>query len=282
MRQPNPKRILALTTATSSLAPATSQGFSSDLFISFSPPTMSSTGVSPTQGQESIATPSVTTAPVLSTHRSRPVLFSRYSGPLIYNMAETDEERIKREEDERKKKDEEDKKSNFKKVQEAREAAETRAAEAERKLKEREDADKKAADAKLLEDKKYEELAVQREKEATDAKAEAEAAKAEANAAKAKLKEVEDQQETEFNALLETIPEDKRPPLDATDSVAKRLSQVRYVLTLLGKEPKPPVGHTPPKGDPSGDKASRIKELKAKPYLSSDESFEMLELQGGN
>lgn len=242
---------------------------------------MSSTGVSPTQGHESIATPSVNTAPALYTHSSRPVLFSQYKGPRIYNMAETDEERQKREEAERKAKEDEEKRSNFQKVKEAREKAEAERDALLKEKAEREAADKKALEDKLAAENKFEELAASREKEANDAKAEAAAARAEADQAKAKLKEIEEKQEEELKTLLASIPEDKRPPLDATDHVSKRLSQVRYVLTLLGKEPKPAVGTTPSRGDPSGDKAARLKELKAKPHLTTDESFEMLELQGG-
>lgn len=241
---------------------------------------MSSTGVSPAQGQEPLASPSVTKASDHSLHRSRPVLFSQFRGPFVYNMAETEEERLKREEAERKAKEDEEKKSNFQKVKEAREAAEARATEAERKLKERVDADKKAAEEKLAAEKRFEELAQQREAEAAQARAEAAAEKAKREAAEAKVKEIEDQQEAELAELLKTIPEDKRPPLDASDPVAKRLAQVKYVISLLGSaKPEKPIGggiRNQPEGGPE-----RKQQLLNKP-TSPTEAFELMGMSGNS
>ncbi|MDQ3232462.1 MAG: hypothetical protein M3Q07_11620, partial [Pseudobdellovibrionaceae bacterium] len=190
-------------------------------------------------------------------------------------MAETDEEKATREEAERKQKEDEDKKSNFKKVQEDREAQKARADAAEAKLREREEADKKAAEAKLTEEKKFEELATSSKAEAEAAKAEATAAKAEAETANAKLKKIEDQQEAELTKILETIPEDKRPPLDETDSVDKRLAQVRYAQSLLDLGPKPAAGAGVRKGETT-DKGryQELKDAEKTRQLTEDEAFE--------
>jgi hypothetical protein len=239
------------------------------------------TDVSLKQGHASLVPPNVTTAPALSPHHSskRPTLFSQFRGPFVFN--ETDEERLKREEDERKKKEDEEKKSNFQKVKEAREKAEAERDALLKEKAEREAADKKAAEAKLSEEKKFEELANQREKEVADAKAETAAAKAEADKANARLKEIADQQEKDLTALLDTIPEDKRPPLDPSDPVEKRLKQVQYAHTFLGTEPKPAVGAGARKGD--GDSKDRIKALNDAQkirHLTDEEAFEMMSLGG--
>lgn len=199
---------------------------------------------------------------------------SQFRGPFIYN--ETEEERKKREEDE-------EKRSNFQKVKERaeREEAARKAAEAERdqllqEKKEREEAERKAAEAKLSEEKKFEELARQKEEEAKAKAAEAEEARKRAESAESRLKEIETQQEAELTALLEEIPEAKRPPLDPSDPVAKRLSQVKWVKSQLVPETKGPVGAGARSTDKT--KADRLKELVKKPRRTDAERQEMLAL----
>lgn len=237
--------------------------------------------VSPKQGHASLAAPGVTTAPAHSLHHSsyRPTLFSQFRGPFLYN--ETDDERLKREEAERQAKDDEEKKSNFKKVQEAREAAEARAAEAEKKLREREEADRKAAEAKMAEEKRFEELAKQKEAEAADKAAEAAREKARADDLAAKVKAFEDQQEAELADILKGIPDEKKPPLDPSDPASKRLAQARYAQSLLDTGPKPPVGAGARNG--TGDGKDRLKSLqdaqKTRP-LTEEETWELMSLGG--
>jgi len=240
--------------------------------------------VSLSQGQDSIATPSVKAAHVPSIHSS--TLFSQYRGPHIYN--ETEEARKEREEAERKKKEDDDKRSNFDKVREraereeaARKEAEAKLAALEQEKRDREAADRKAAEAKLEEEKQFETLAKQREAEAKQKTEEAATERARADAAEAKVKAFEDAQEAELTGLLETIPEEKRPPLDPTDAVSKRLQQVKYAKSLIDEKtpPKPPVGGQPPKGA-KADAQTRLSELQAKANPTADEVFEMMELAG--
>lgn len=230
--------------------------------------------VSPTQGHESLAKPSVKAAQAHSYHS--PILYSQFQGPFPMNMAETDEERKKREEDEAKQ-------SNFKKVQMAREEAEAlakaekaRADEAERKLRDREAADKKAADEKLLQDKKFEELAAQREAEAKAKSDEAAAEKKRADDLQAKVKAFEDQQEAELAEIVKAIPADKMPPLDSTDPVAKRLQQAKYALSLISTS-KPQIG-----AGVRPDKSSNARKdellKKGLNRLSSEETLELMEM----
>lgn len=239
------------------------------------------TDVSPKQGHASLATPSVKTAPVpFLHHSSHPILISQFRGPHIYNMAETDEERLKREEEERKAKEDEEKKSNFKKVQEAREAAEARAAEAEKKLREREEADKKAEEEKLRQNSQFEQLAKDKEAEAQAKTDEAAREKARADAAEAKVKAFEDQQEAELVEILKGIPEDKKPPLDDSDPVSKRLAQARYAQSLLDSGPKPPVGGGHRKGGGNADRLKELREAEKTRLLTEDETWEMMSLSG--
>jgi|GEM_PF-5685534 len=234
--------------------------------------------VSLTPGHESIAKPSVTAAIAPSRHSSSPILFSQYRGPHIFNMAETDEERKKREEDERKKAEDDEKKSNFQKVKEAREEAEKRATAAEAKLKEIEDAEKKKQEQELKDKEQFKTLADQKEKEASEEKAKADAATKRAEDAEAKLQKIAEEQEKELTALLETIPKEKQPPLDPTDPVEKRLSHVKYAATLLNI-PKPPVGAPLPKTQL--DSKTRLQELldiQKKRPLTEEESEEMMSL----
>jgi uncharacterized membrane protein YqiK len=233
--------------------------------------------VSLKQGHASLVSPGVTAAPVLSTHSSKPVLFSQFRGPFAFNMAETDEERQKREEAERQANEDEEKKSNFKKVQEAREAAEARAAEAEKKLREREEADRKAAEAKLADEKKFEELAQQREAEAKAKADEAAREKARADAAEAKVKTFEDAQEAELVEILKGIPDEKKPPLDDTDPVSKRLAQAKYAKSLLESGKKPAVGAGVRK-EVDASAQDRLTELTRKPRRTPAETQEMLRL----
>lgn len=234
-------------------------------------------GVSPTQGHESIA--SHVTASVPSIHSSRPILFSQYRGPHIYNMAETEEEKKKREDEE--------KQSNFKKVKEKAEREEEarKKAEAERDalLKEkatREEADRKAADAKLLQEKKFEELAAQKDTEAKAKEAEAAKEKARADSAEAKVKAFEDQQEAELKAILELLPKDKLPPLDPADPISKRLAHAKYAQGLLSSGKKGQVG-AGVKNDPKGtDRRTELREKSKKVPLSPEEAMELVELSG--
>src|SRR5574343_550959 len=226
-------------------------------------------GVSPTQGQESLA--SHVTAPVPSDHSSRPILFSQFRGPFPMNMAETEEEKKKREDDE--------KKSNFDKVREKAEREEKarKAAEAERDalLKDKQDReakDKAAAETKLKEQQEFQKLAEQKEAEAKAKGDEAAKEKARAEAAEAKVKAFEDQQEAELKTIIESLPKDKLPPLDPSDPVSKRLSQAKYAQTLLETK-KGPVGagvRHDPKG---GDRRKELREKSKKEQLSDEEAL---------
>lgn len=237
---------------------------------------MTSSGVSPAQGYEPIAKPSVTAAPVHSLHRSRPVLFSQYRGPLAFNMAETDEERKAREDKE--------KQTNFDKVrekaereEEARKKAEARAEEAEKKLKEREAKEKQAEEDKLKQNQEFEKLAKDKEAEANAKAEEAQREKSRADALEAKVKAFEDEQQKELDALLKDIPEEKHPPLDPADPVAKRLSQVKHVKSLLDAEnPKPPIGTRPHNNTETSDRREELKKKNLN-SLTPEESLELLE-----
>ncbi len=243
---------------------------------------MTQDGVSPTQGNESLATPSVKTASAHSVHGSIPRLYSQYRGPVILNMADggADDEEILDTDDEATKK----RKSNFKKVKEAREREKKRADDAEaeaaalrQEKAEREAADKAAADAKLAEQGKLKELADAKQKEAEEKAADAAREKARADAAEAEVKTFRDAQEAELQELLKTIPQDKQPPLDASDSVVKRLQQVKYAKSLLDTGAKPPVGGGAKKG---GEVPPDVKELLGKPPGNADDAFTLMELSG--
>jgi len=141
-----------------------------------------------------------------------------------------------------------EKRSNFKKVKDRAEREEEgrKKAEAERDtlLKEkadREAADKVAQEKKLAEEKRYQELAEKKQAEAEAATKALEDEKRKSQELQAQVKAIEDQQEAELTKLLEEIPEDKRPPLDTSDPVKKRLEQVKYAHSLLAS-PKSPVG----------------------------------------
>lgn len=228
--------------------------------------------VSPTQGQESLAKPSVKAAPAHSYHS--PILYSQFRGPFVYN--ETDEERKKREEDETKK-------SNFDKVREKaeREEAARKVAEAElekfrQEKADREAKEKKAADEKLLQDKKFEELAAQREAEAKANADAAAAANKRADDLQAKVKAFEDQQEAELAEIVKAIPEDKRPPLDSVDPVSKRLQQAKYALSLISSA-KPPIGGgLRPEKSTNARKEELLK--KGINRLSPEENLELMEM----
>lgn len=228
--------------------------------------------VSPIQGQESIVPASrVSANDAHSSHRSksRPILYSQFRGPKIVCEL-TDEEKA---EAERKKVEDEEKKSNFKRVQEDREAQKARADAAEQKLREREEADKKAADAKLAEEKRYEELAKQKEQEAAAKAAEASTERAAREKAEAELAEFKKAQHEELDALVAGIPEADRPPLPETIPVPERLKIVKHTLTLLGKA-KRPVGGAHKASDTSvGRKAELLK--KGINALSADEALEL-------
>lgn len=233
--------------------------------------------VSPAQGHAPLAPSRVTRSPAPSPTGSMKTLFSQFRGPFVYN--ETDEERRKREEEEQKKKDDEQKQSNFRKVQEAREAAEARVKQLEEEKSQREEADRKAADAKLTEEKKFEELAKAKEAEAAAKGAEADAERKRADDLAAKVKAFEDQQEAELTELLKTIPDDKKPPLDQSDPVSKRIQQAKYAASLLGtKKPDPING--PPRKQGDQTKEDRLAELKKKGYgrMTADEAMELAEL----
>lgn len=245
------------------------------------------TDVSPKQGHASFVPPSVITAPAHSLHNGSPILYSQYRGPHIYNMAETDDEKAKREEEERKAKEDEEKRSNFDKVRlkAEREEEARKKAEAERdalleEKRQREEAEKKAAEEKLAQEKRFEELAKQKEAEAAAKAAEAEAAAKRAEAAESKLKAIEEQQEKELTAILDTIPEDKRPPLDENDPVEKRLAQVKYAQSLLNVGPKPQVGAGARKGEGNGDRLKELLEAEKKRPLTQEETFELMSLSG--
>jgi flagellar biosynthesis GTPase FlhF len=238
--------------------------------------------VSPAPGHEPFALVSgVTATEAPSAHRSntRPALYSQYRGPFVFN--ETEEERLKREKEEEDKK----KQTNFDKVREkaereeaARKEAEARAAEAERKLREREEADKKAAEAKLAAEKRFQELAQQKEVEAKQKADEAEAERKKREEVEKELAEFKKAQEEELNALLNEIPQDKRPPLDDSMTVPQKLKIVKHTMEMLGT-PKPPVGHPQNK---QGDKTTRKAELLKKGFnnLTSDEALELAGLTG--
>lgn len=231
--------------------------------------------VSPAQGHEPLARRGVPAAPAPSVTRS-PILFSRYRGPFALNLAETEEERKAREEAERKKKEDDDKQSNFRKVQEAREAADARAEAAEKKLREREEADKKAAEAKLAEEKKFEELAAQREAETKAASAEAAKEKAGREAAEKELAEFKAAQQKDLDDLLAALPEDARKalPIDDSMTVPQRLKIVKHAKTMLDAKEPDPVGGGVRKGT-SADQKTRLKELIKKPRLTEEEQAEL-------
>lgn len=233
--------------------------------------------VSPDLGYGPLASPGVKMAPAPFAHSSIPILSSQFRGPFVYN--ETDEERKKREDEE--------KSSNFDKVRQKaeREEAARKKAEDERDalLKEkadREAADKKAAEEKLTADKKFEDLAKKKEAEAEAKAAEAAAEKARADKAEEELNKFREAQEKELASLLESIPEDKRPPLTDSMSVTDKLTHVKYVKTLLDSQtPADGVGKPPFKQD--GKKGDRLKELqgfmKTRP-LTEEENLEYIEL----
>lgn len=232
------------------------------------------TDVSQGQGHGSLAAPSVTTAHAHSVHHSkRPILFSQFRGPPVLNMAETEEERLKREEDEKNQ-------SNFKKVQEAREreAEARKKAEAERdtllkEKEEREERDRKAEEQKLADEKRFEELAKQKEAEAKAKADEAAAERTKRESAEAELAEFKKAQQDELDALLKQIPEEKRPPLSDSMTVPDRLKIVRHTMSMLGQV-KPPVGagFTPPPKE--GNRRSELLK-KGINNLSPDEALEL-------
>lgn len=230
--------------------------------------------VSPAQGQEPLAAgvPASVHSPTSS------ILYSQFRGPFALNLAETEEEKKAREDEE--------KKSNFKKVQEKAEREETARKKAEQErdalLKEkaeREAQEKKAAEAKLAEEKKFEELAQQKDAEAKAKGDEAAKEKARADALEQKVKAFEDQQEAELQEILKKIPDDKKPPLDASDPVSKRLQQAKYAFQLLNLKPDDPVG-AGTRHKPDQSKKDRYQELLKKPFRTPEESGELAELSG--
>lgn len=116
---------------------------------------------------------------------------------------------------------------------------------------------------------------VQEAREAAEAKAE----KARADAAEQKVKDFEDQQEAELAEFLKGIPDDKKPKLDPSDPVAKRLDLVKYAFSLLSSGPKPAVGGGA-RNDPQekGDRLAELCKLEKERPLTSDEAFELMEL----
>lgn len=234
---------------------------------------MTQDGVSPVQGHEPIAGRASQRHPILSS--IAPYLTSQYRGLLAFNMAETPEEKAAREAKEAKEKEDNDKKDNFKKVKEKAESLEAERDQLLKEKKEREEADRKAAEKKLADEKQFEELAKTKDAEATKAKEEAAAEKKRADDLQAKVKEHDDEQEAELVEILKTIPEDKKPPLDPADPVAKRLKQAKHVQSLLS-EGKPPIG-----GGARNDKkgTERLEELKKKDKnrLTADEAMELME-----
>ena len=231
---------------------------------------MLSADVSPRQGHDALVPPNV----IPASAPSHLPLFSQFKGPFVYN--ETDEERQKREEEEKKR-------TNFDKVREKaeREEAARKEAEAERDALRKEKADREAADRKaqeerLAQDKKWEELAAQREAEAKAEAEKARLANEKLTTAEKRLKEIEDAQEAELAELLKTFPEGKQPPLDAADPVAKRLQHAKYAKSLIATDPDDPVG-VGAQGE-KGKMQDRLKELIKKPRRTEAESAEMARL----
>src|SRR5207248_3245371 len=137
--------------------------------------------------------------------------------------------------------------------------------------RDREEADKKAAEAKLAEEGKLKELADAKTKEAEAKSAEAAAEKKRADDLAVKVKAFEDQQEAELLEVLKDIPEDQKPPLDATDPASKRLQQAKHTRQLLGLKQDDPVGAGARHKNELGKK-SRYQELLKKPRRTEDET----------
>ena len=165
-----------------------------------------------------------------------------------------------------------EKPSDIERLRQSKDEWKVKAIETEKRLKEIED-----AEAKRLEDerKAREEYKDLYEEE----KAKREAAEQQLESASEKVSAIEQQQEDEVAKLLEEIPEDKRPPLDAGDPPAKRLLTLRYAKSLLENKPKPPVGagvNNEPA--PQDDRLTELLKARRTRPLTQDENFELMEL----
>lgn len=163
--------------------------------------------------------------------------------------------------------------SDIERLRQSKDDWKTKALENEKRLKEIED-----AEAKRIEEEKK---AREEFKDLYEAeKAKREAAEEQLQSANSKVSEIEKQQEAEIATLLESIPEDKRPPLDDNDPPVKRLRTLQYAQSLLDSKPKPPVGagvNSDPNPTGEGRKEELLKAMKTR-RLTDEENYELMEL----
>ena len=129
-------------------------------------------------------------------------------------------------------------------------------------------------DAELQAQGKLQELADSRKAQLEAELAEKAKLQSEYESQKKELERISQEREAALLVALNAIPEEKRPPLDATMPIAQREKLVAYAASLLQQTAK--HGGLPP-ASPANNSV-RLAELQAKPNKTKDERFELLAL----